>query len=426
MTQAGHSALDSLRRQPTPERLSGLFDRRGIAPPEYLLILGGELHGDSSALLISRQSRALAPDTPWLRSVFEHFSTGTAGASFVGTLGQVIHEAPLWAAANSHKPVAVVLPQYVTAAGSAKAQEKAFAESRALIRDLLPSGFDETRLCLVLPVWPENPRPSSLSKEDKNHRRDLVVAGLASHVFTLGVSPGGTIHRVIEALSSIGRKTVALPLISQSIKHEPVKWPAAPDTPTASVWTEPGWLSHYVRSCTGPWPGQTRCEYYSSLQCRDPLSEHTAFGTLRRIVREGVVRASDKWVRGDWPVISLTESTPAEVMPLHRYMHHLVRWDFEPYAIRFRQSAAVSYGAMQVAYIDDPDYWRNLPQEKLWWFQPKIGGRDIALEKEWRFRGDLLLKDFSPSEIRLLVPTKAEAELLRRESPFAIDPLEST
>jgi hypothetical protein len=409
--------------------LSQLFDACHIAPPHHLLVLGSQLKPskDSSALLISRQPRALAPDTPWLRSVFGYFSAGTAGTTFVGTLGQAIHEVPLWAAANSHMPVTVVLPQYLTVAGSSKVHEKAFAESLAHVRDILPPGYEEMHLRLVLPIWPENPRPSSLTKEDKNHRRDLVVAGLASTVFTIGVSPRGTIHRVVEALSAIGCQTTAIPLAAPSpaIEREPSRWPAAPDTPGVSAWNEPGWLSHYVRSCTGPWPGQTLHDYFSALSCRDPLSAHSAFSTLQRILNDGIILGSDKWVRGNWPVISFTESTPAEVRPLHRYMHHLVRWDFEPYAIRIRRTAALSHGAMQVAYIDSPDYWHGLPQDKLWWFQPKLEGRDIALEKEWRFKGNLLLKDFAPSDVRLLVSTNAEAETLRRESPFTIDALES-
>ena len=438
LAKADNHPAEPAREQSVPERLLKLFETCHIAPPHHLLVLGSQLNPNeaSSALLISRQPRALAPDTPWLRSVFEHFSAKTGDPSFVGTLGQAIHEAPLWAAANSHMPVTVVLPQYVTATSSPKAPEKAFAESLALIRDLFPPDYEHARLRLILPVWPTDPPPSSLTKEGKNHRRDLVVAGLASNVFILGVSPSGTIHRIVEVLSAIGCQTTPITLAASSpaIEREPVRWPAAPAstpcgapvTPGISVWNEPGWLSHYVRSCTGHWPGQTRHDYFSALSRRDTLSAHSAFDTLRRILNDGIIRGSDKWVRGDWPVISFTESTPAEVRPLHRYMHHLVRWDFEPYSIRIRRTAALSHGAMQVAYIDNPGYWRGLPQDKLWWFQPKLEGRDIALEKEWRFKGNLLLKDFAPSDIRLLVPTNAEAETLRRESPFAIDTLEST
>jgi hypothetical protein len=128
--------------------------------------------------------------------------------------------------------------------------------------------------------------------------------------------------------------------------------------------------------------------------------------------------------RGGRAAVSLTEAAPDQVRALHKYMSHLVRWDFEPYAVCIALEAAVARGAVQVAYVNNPHYWRGLPEDKRWWFQPTLrGSRDITLEKEWRFPGDANLAEFPQEDVAFIVASRNEAEILRTCTPCRVEHL---
>src|SRR5262249_45943792 len=52
--------------------------------------------------------------------------------------------------------------------------------------------------------------------------------------------------------------------------------------PPAECWE---YLIHTTRACTGPWPEQSQTDYFDSLLDARPDADHSAFGTLLRIVR---------------------------------------------------------------------------------------------------------------------------------------------
>lgn len=173
-----------------------------------------------------------------------------------------------------------------------------------------------------------------------------------------------------------------------------------------------GYLFHYVRSCPGPWPGQTIADYCRSLAEGSPESRHTAFDSLQRILSEGTTRGSNRLTRGPLPVVSFTERPPGELEAIIRWRPGLIRWSFEPYGIGVPKEILGKLGARPVIYGDEGALGRLNKDERLFFQFRKTDGADWSGEKEWRLIGDLDLGLISPERLLVLVPSVHEAQVI--------------
>ncbi len=177
----------------------------------------------------------------------------------------------------------------------------------------------------------------------------------------------------------------------------------------------PGYLVHFTRQRPGPWPGQSYLEYLESLAKNQPEAHHTAFQTLKRILRDGLIRASSKMYRGNTPVVSLTGCLPDEILQIARWNPALVRWTFEPYGIAFPKKNLETLGAEPVFYGKNSDY-SKLPKNKRHLFQlHEPPEKSWKQEKEWRIMGDLSLSAFEPNDLLVIVKRREEAEEIANE-----------
>jgi len=413
-----------LRQVGTPVRAAGFFSDLGAVPPEGFIVSGDAslLESDGFAVLTSRKPRFLYPDTPWLRAVFDFFTdTGERGGTYFGSIGEAIHEAPAWAAGESGGKVAAILPDYISGNSGGKAVERAFEAGAARLLDILGAGTLPEKTAIAAPVWPAG-APAPKDKRGKLHLRDMTVAALAARMYTVDVSPDGSMQRVAAAARSAGRKI--FPFASRPGTEEKgasYRWPAVIAESCTKFFERNAVISHYVRACPGPWPGQSRSEYYRALFRREPLAAHSAFDTLRRIAATGVIHASSRWVRGRREAASFTGAPPQEIARLHRYVKHLGRWDFEPFAVCIEMRTALALGAVEVAYLNAADDWRVIPEDRLWRYQPRFrGGADASGEAEWRIPGDVRIGELPCDSVRLLAPGRAEADILQGECRYAV------
>jgi hypothetical protein len=178
------------------------------------------------------------------------------------------------------------------------------------------------------------------------------------------------------------------------------------------------YLVHYTRSWPGPWLRQTVAEYCESLLSELPDAGHSAFDTLVRILRQGVIRGSTRLNRGGFSVTCLTECLPSELLSLLEWRRGLIRWRFEPYGLAFRKEAMFKIGARPVIYAVEEAFGDLSPDLKYLFQLQHMDGKQWSSEREWRVRGDIRLIDFDREAFFVIVRTITEAEIIRREFGF--------
>jgi hypothetical protein len=175
-------------------------------------------------------------------------------------------------------------------------------------------------------------------------------------------------------------------------------------------------LMHFTRACDGPWPGESRAQFYASVAASSERYPRDGLSTLRRIIDEKRIRASTFRIRGHGATVSLTARAPADALSLVRWRSRYARFSFEPYAIGLSREAAVRAGAKPVVY--DPGASRTEPGRDSPLHQGRGGGWEA--EREWRIQGDLDLAGFDRSELVVFTATAAEAESLRSRCPLRV------
>ncbi len=179
------------------------------------------------------------------------------------------------------------------------------------------------------------------------------------------------------------------------------------------------YLVHYTRSWPGPWPGQSVAEYCESLLSELPDAGHSAFDTLVRILRQGVIRGSTRLNRGGFSVTCLTECLPSELLSLLEWRRGLIRWRFEPYGLAFRKEAMFKIGTRPVIYAVDAAFNELSPDLKYLFQLQDMDGKQWSSEREWRVRGDIRLIDFDQDAFFVIVRTVAEAAIIHEEFGYA-------
>ena len=186
------------------------------------------------------------------------------------------------------------------------------------------------------------------------------------------------------------------------------------------------WIVHCTRACAGRWPGQTERQHRDELLLGHGavtiLEKQTPFDSLRRIARMRRIVASAIASDHAWPVVCFSAQPIAELLSRRRYRSHLHRWDYEPYGIAIRKSAAIAAGFQPVIY-GSADQREALSTSDRYRFQAIGKTYDWTQEQEWRCHGDVNLDRFDPDDVRLFVRDVAEAR--RLASPYqvcAVDP----
>ncbi len=216
------------------------------------------------------------------------------------------------------------------------------------------------------------------------------------------------------------------------VTSSPHKVPApGTDQPLAPIIAMPNehsedFLIHCTRRRVGPWLEQSTDEFLDDLLLGHDDFDHSAFGTLARIVRQRRLIASAEGIRGEFRVVSFT-STPLQELSQRRvFRQHRGRWDFEPYGVCVLRTWLASRNARPVTYGDD-ELWPSLSENERPYFQlSRTRARDAntivdwTSEAEWRMLGDVDLAAAPPDAVRVFVPTTEEARQLATISPWPV------
>ncbi|MEW6097035.1 MAG: DNA-processing protein DprA [bacterium] len=388
------------------------------------------LNSSTAAVLNSRKVRAVTLAARWLQVTIKLTKQAIEkNLTIVSSLGMLTYEIVTFIAHRCNSKIIIVLDGYLPGVLSPDVQ-KAFY-------DKFSNMFDLNNTLFISPFWPELTLPV---RRQRLTTRDYWVVALAKYLFVVEAKAEGNIQKLASESLSQGRKvTVFQPIkfdhntkgnetlllagaevqevtcTQDSLEGAKLK-PDVEKTPLQQPLVELSeYLFHYTRACPGPWPGQSLSEYIQSLVSGELDAKHTAFDTLCRILKEQLIRASNRLVRVKTPVVSFTACLPDELGKIRKWNPALIRWTFEPYAIGIRKGILKEMKAQPVIYASE-DKFRQLPESEQFRFQihqpPKT---DWSLEKEWRVPGDVILSHISAQDIVIIVSTPQEAAIIHKE-----------
>jgi hypothetical protein len=354
------------------------------------------------AVFNSRKPRLISPDSDWLRALrFFFLNLDLRGIALAGSTGTLTHDLVGAHAVRSGLARVLALPFPVLQAEGELFKIYGEAANEMPVLSCMLDSF-----C--------RPRPQALVC------RDRILGRLADIHLILEVRSRGNLSAALEeiqeesprhqliyepaeaTMASAGNKglfekfpkfahTFGLPKsMGSAVKGrcKPVKTSILRSDDIA--WDD--YLFHYTRGCAGPWPGEACRDYLLGLFDGCPLSGHSALDTLIRIMREKLIRAGSRMVRGSTGVISWSSHPPRELFLMRKWNRALVRWTVEPYGIAVRRDILRSLGAKPAVYGSDRAYSRLAEAEKYrFQLSRSSSASSWRHEREWRVSGDLAL-----------------------------------
>jgi hypothetical protein len=149
----------------------------------------------------------------------------------------------------------------------------------------------------------------------------------------------------------------------------------------------------------------------------------SGFNTIMQIIKEGLLRASGRLIKGGYPVVPFTARPPKDLHKLLMWRPGLHRWTFEPYGIAIRKSLLIEAGTRPVQYGNLGEYEILSEKDKPFFQVIGSGKQDWRVEKEWRIRKDVRFGTLVQEDAVIFVYSQEEAAKLKTECTFPIIPL---
>ncbi len=407
-------------------------------PPFFFAIGNTEiLETPLACVLNSRKPRLINPRDTWFKGTLILLNKlMKQGFSIVSSIGTPGYDIVTYSAWSKKHPLILVLGHALPSMLSQSARKNFFNRYGKLLAQGKTLAFSP---------FPPN---AAIHRKARMVLRDKIITAIAETIAVAAIRKSGNMFSlVLDAIQNDKNIIVFVPmnfdhltdgnqeiLNKQRKKVTPVKT-AEPDHDQKNLKNAPrkcglssqildvfpeNYLVHYTRRCPGPWPGQTYFEYLNSLVENLPGAFHSAFETLKRILREGTIRAGGKMYRGGIPVVSFTECPPNEILKITGWNKALIRWTFEPYGIAFPKEKLIRAGARPVIYARD-EHYHELPENRRYLFQlHEPPGKSWKQEKEWRIKGNLVFKKLDHKDLIAIVQKRDEAREIAGQFPYRV------
>ena len=356
----------------------------------------------TAAVLNSRHGKHPDAGAEWIRKTLHLVQELVeSNAVILSSVGMFTWELVTWKAAACGGKFIIVIPDV---------SQNDAAEIASEITRNFHLDADNT-----LFVFPKD-LPNSFESFTDFPKRDAWIVALAETLYPVAIRPGGNLETAIEVSSKVNEEN-RIPYVKETKRSPFSNLEIVNPQNNVLPWNS---LTHWTRKTANPWPGETKADFYAAFDREENGYPRSGFRTLKRILKQRRLMASNKLIRGDKAVVSLTECLPWKLAKLVKWRPGLFRWTFEPYGIALNRSKLKSLGARRVIYGEDYQF-RFLQEQDAPFFQScghdKNNWRE---EKEWRHLGDLDLNLFQPEDAIVFVYTKEEAEELQSESPFQV------
>lgn len=258
------------------------------------------------------------------------------------------------------------------------------------------------------------------SKAVARHRDEIIV-WLADKLVPVSVRSGGFLEEVIQRSYSAGKGVDTRFRVPYRAGFDRPDYDFPSQRLNSALagddWT---FLTHWTRSHHGPLSRETAFEFYHDLLARERYPR-SALDILSMILRSGSIRGSSRFIRGGFPVVSLTARTPQEAVKLMRWRRRYTYYNFEPYGIAIGPEAANTLSCRPVVYGSDELYEQLSPSERPFFQKAGSSVADWTPEAEWRVTGDLRLTDLPSEEIRVIVYRQQEIAAIESACAFRVD-----
>lgn len=263
-------------------------------------------------------------------------------------------------------------------------------------------------------TWDFLPRDKRLDKRELQIMRDHHIVDSAELIYPVSVRPGGNMEKLLEESRRRGKIIdetfrTEYHLREDSLKIEIDTNSIERDTMRRLV----GHLIHWTRGCHGPWPGETRFDYYDAVMICHNRYPRSGLDTLKRILSEGKIRASSRHMRSDVLSVAFSSLTPMESLELMRWRARYREMTFEPYGIAVPEECAAQAGVRKVFY-GNPEMYQYLDDDKKPYFQSLGTIGHWLPENEYRHIGDFEFENCPGNRIIAIVRNCADAAEIPR------------
>ncbi len=360
------------------------------------------------ALMNSRQSPRISRTSKWIeQTLAELRQFDPRKTALVSSLGMTTWDFLTWVGGRMGFPIILIFP-----AGSA--QNFNVVRTKAIM-DL---GLDDKKVLALRPIRTDRQRTSELDSA----MRDRWIIALSHSLVPLSIRPGGHLEKYLSH-ADLNQEHINR---SRQIAFEKSPIHKKPIVPKNIIVPESyradEFLIHWSRSCVGPWPGESRNDYFARIMEGD---EEAGGGleALQRILQEGKIRASAHLIRGGYPVVPFTECPPEDLPKLISWRAGLRRWTLEPYGIALSKMRLMELGARPVIYGTPADFEKLAERDGPFFQMADSRSGYWRDEREWRIPGDVTLKSFAAKDCVIFLPCVQESSLLSDFSRYKVIPL---
>ncbi len=360
------------------------------------------LREQTAAALNSRHGKCPDADAEWIRKTLCLVQELVQkGAVIFSSIGMFTWELVTWKTSACGGKLIIIVPDV--------SQNDTAEAASEIVRDF---HLDANK---TLFVFPED-SPDSFKALSNFPKRDAWIVALAETLYPVAIRSGGNLEMVIESSTKVNNES-RIPYAKATKCSSFSDLEIANPRDDVLPWNS---LTHWTRKTAYPWPGETKVDFYAAFDTKQNGYPRSGFHTLKRMLKQRRLIASNKLIRGNKGVVSLTECLPWELAKLVKWRPGLFRWTFEPYGIALNKAKLESFGARRVVYGEDYQF-RFLQDEDIPFFQScGHGENNWREEKEWRHLGDMDLNQFEPEDVIIFVYTKEEAKELQNEFPFQV------
>jgi hypothetical protein len=343
---------------------------------------------------------------PWVRSTLRAIEElAGQGNSFVASIGTLPWELALWKIARVRAPVHILCP--VAQAGNEHEVRQEIERQFELDPSLATWHFlrSEKRSERLKDTWLQ---------------RDEAALVAAERIFPVSIRNGGKMGLALQRDDLRGRIDTRFQVPGDR-RPRARAWQlpqARPQTIGERPYDDERMIVHFTRACDGPWPGESKAQFFASIAASPGHYPRDGLSTLLRILREGLIRPSTFRIRGRGATVSFTALAPRDALSLVRWRSRYARFAFEPYAIGLCWQAALRAGATAVIY--DPGAAHDTTNRGSPMHQGRGREGEWEAEREWRIEQGVDLTVFDPSEVFVFTATAVEADLARAQCHFRV------